>query len=613
MLKKSIWVLISSLMVLSLVIASCGPKEEEAKVTEEGGQVITTKGEEEEVEEEEVVKPSTEEPQYGGTITLAYAWPPRWGLLYHGVADPHQLTHNRIWDGDWARGIAGGYGTGELTWQDLTNVPEYKTGYLAESWRFEVDSQTNEVTTFLKIRQGVHFALVPNSEASRLVGGREFTADDAYGNLYLRFNHPDADNLMVAPHLKGIQPTKIGPWEVSITLPLKDHMSTIMRVFDAGLQAAPELIEHYGLTVASEPMNTVGTGPYMITDYVTDSSCTLKRNPNYWMKDPVGPGMGNQLPYIETVRYLNITDMSSREAALRTANLDVAKNYLPEAAREMSRRVPELLQAPAGWLRISPLYMRTDLTGTPYADVRVRQAMMMAIDFVEINETLYFGLGQILSWPYYDTPAYADMYLALEDPDCPDEVKELYSYNPDKAKELLTEAGYPTGFKTEVVLTATEADYYAIIKDMWSKVGIDLTLQLYESGAARSIRSNLAWEHMTAAAVSPPGTYPEQLQYFTKNPLNNSQITDPYIWGEAEKAQKLAVTDFKGALAITRELMKYLLPQAYCIPTPVYPQYAFWWPWIKNYNGETSVGYFPGDSWVQWVWCDTALKKSMGY
>ena len=52
--------------------------------------------------------------------------------------------------------------------------------------------------------------------------------------------------------------------------------------------------------------------------------------------------------------------------------------------------------------------------------------------------------------PYYDCKEYADLYLGLDDPEMPASVKELYSYNPDKAKELLKEAGYPNGFKTSL-------------------------------------------------------------------------------------------------------------------------------------------------------------------
>ncbi|OGO39305.1 MAG: hypothetical protein A2147_05560 [Chloroflexi bacterium RBG_16_57_8] len=58
--------------------------------------------------------------------------------------------------------------------------------------------------------------------------------------------------------------------------------------------------------------------------------------------------------------------------------------------------------------------------------------------------------------------------------------------------------------------------------------------------------------------------------------------------------------------------MKYVLDQAYVISRPIYPLTNFWWPWVKNYTGEYSVGYIMYETWAQWVWIDGALKTSMG-
>ena len=64
--------------------------------------------------------------------------------------------------------------------------------------------------------------------------------------------------------------------------------------------------------------NAVGTGPFILTDYLSGSAATLVKNPDYWATDPVGPGQGNQLPYIDGIQYLIIPDVSTRQAALRT-------------------------------------------------------------------------------------------------------------------------------------------------------------------------------------------------------------------------------------------------------------------------------------------------------
>jgi len=175
---------------------------------------------------------------------------------------------------------------------------------------------------------------------------------------------------------------------------------------------------------------------------------------------------------------------------------------------------------------------------------------------------------------------------------------------------------YPTGFKASVVITGQDvADYYSIVKDQWSKVGIDLEImQVADVGALIGTAASVSYEGLISIFFSPPFTYPEQAQYCTGTGwLNASLISDPYIDEQAEKAKEVGITDFRAAMAITKELMKYVLDQAYCIPTPAYPNYVLWWPWLKNYSGELSVGYAPGDSWVQYVWIDQDLKKEIGY
>jgi peptide/nickel transport system substrate-binding protein len=218
-----------------------------------------------------------------------------------------------------------------------------------------------------------------------------------------------------------------------------------------------------------------------------------------------------------------------------------------------------------------------------------------------------------LSWQTWDTVEYHDIYLGLDDPECPASVKELYTYNPQKAKQLLADAGFPNGLKTEIVLTEPQIDYYSVLKDQWSKVGIDLKLDVKESGQIIPIAFSASYKHLFALFYAPPSTWPEQANYSNiNNWVNAAKVNDPYVEEMVAKSQAQAVTDFRGAMKITKELMKYVLDQAYCIPTPRYPQEVFWWPWLKNYSGEISVGYFPGDSWVRYIWVDQALKKSMG-
>ncbi len=554
---------------------------------------------------------ATAKPQNGGTISLIYVTEPVFDLLQLGKARPHLLSHEYLWDGDWTRGPAGGYGTKEFSWTESTYIPQDNVGVLAEKVTWSVNAEKQDVTITVAVRQGVHYALNPDSEASRLVNGREMTADDVLFCMNAFNTDPNSQDYALFPMTRDIKAVKTGPWEVKVTYPFKLFLAATMRQIGLAVIFPPEVYQKYGKAF-NDIKNDVGTGPYIITDYVQGSMVSLKKNPNYWMKDPIGPGKGGQLPYIDNVKYYILTDASTREAALRTAKVDQLGGFNPDDADQMKSTAPDLVSAPAATWSEPPAYMRTDLA--PFNDVKVRRALMMATDFNTINKTLYRGLGQILSWPTWKAAGYEDLYLGLDDPECPDSVRELYSYNPSKAKQLLQEAGYPNGFKTSIILTQDNVDYYSMVKDQWSKVNIDLALDVREAGSITTIAFNRSYKALFALFYAPNSTWPEQANYTNiDNWVNASMVNDPYVNEMAEKAQTAAVTDFKGAMKITKELMKYLLDQAYCIPTPRYPQTNMWWPWLKNYSGETSVGYFPGDSWVKYIWIDQGLKKQMGH
>ncbi len=620
MTKKMLWLLVSCLMVLSLVMASCGGAEETGgTVTEEGtGQTVTVGAEETTKEEvtQETAAPS-DKPQYGGSITLAMTLDVNdflpWSLA---ASAPIQQCNEWLWNGDWAKGYAGGYGTGDVGWETSTNLRGMKAYYLAEDIRWEADAGGETGTVYIKVKEGIHYSYDPNLEASRLVGGREVTADDVLWNLDMRINderaHPGAFIHLFFPWMWGIHGEKVGPNEISYTFPIAQLLNGVMFLCDGSQIFPPEVDEIYKAESATDWQCSVGAGPFMIEDYVPSNMTTVKRNSNYWQRNPVGPGMGDQLPYLDKIKYLLIQDLSTQQAAFRTGRLDQMGNFSIEDRALMVKQNPELMEAVGGLMAIPLLGMRTDFPGTPYADVNVRRAMMMATDFNTINEGLYNGLGQILTWPYWYQKGYEKLYLGLDDPDCPDEIKELYVYNPEKAMQLLADAGYPSGFPAEILMTQDSVDYYSILKDQWAKVGIDLTFNVQDFGAYWGILNSYAYEEMVVANIPPPSSWPEVAGYTGVTSSNFSKINDPFVNDATDHMLEAAVTDLDAAMTETRELMKHLLKDAWIIPTPRYPTYTLWWPWLKNYSGENSVGWL-AFIWPWYTWVDQDMKAEMGY
>lgn len=554
MIKRVVLLLLCCLSFSLLILSSCGVSPQT-----ESSPVATTPSATTPSATTTASEPvSSNNPVYGGVLTLPLSVDvttfDTWSFF---PAGPVELAFERVWDGDWAKGPAGSYGTKEAEWVASTNIREIRTGYLAESVNWAVDADGKTVTAVLKVRQGVHFAQ-PKTDAGKLVNGRELTADDIAFNMTARMTDSRAMAYLFSPFMRSLKATKTGPWEVSITLPIADFPNGILRLLDGSLMFAPEVLQKYGNDMAYWS-NVVGTGPYTITDFVAGSIVVDDRNPNYWLKDPVGPGKGNQLPYVDRVKYLIIPDLSTREAALRTAKLDQMAGFVPEAAAQMRKLAPALKEGPGGWGAEPHLFMRTDKA--PFNDIRVRRALMMATDFDTLNKSLYSRQAQILTWPYWKSKEYAPLYLGLDDPEMSASVKELYSYNPDKAKALLKEAGLPNGFKTELVLwsTTSTVDFFTTIKAMWARVGVDITLSLKDTVVLNNILDRVTYDQMIAAVAPPNGSWPQASGITGKTRNNPSLIDDQKVTDAVAHWNITSITNVPAAMAETKNLMKYVL------------------------------------------------------
>ncbi len=590
-------------MVLSLVMASCAPKVvEKEKVKEEEKAVVTKKVEEVKVEKE-VVKPTVEVPKYGGELALSAVMDPiifdERGSPFHANAYTLQLTNEELVIGDWARGPAG---TGEADFTLTVGGFRFITGCLAESW--EIPKLGHII---FHIRKGVHYALNPNSEASRLVNGRELTAYDVATTLNEYKTTPGS----AASYADFVKATVTAPdkWTVDIQIP-PQYMEDISVTMDYASICAPEVWQKYGSM--RDWRNSVGTGPFILTDYIAGSLVTLSRNPNYWMKDPVGQGKGNQLPYLDGVKFVIIQDNSTRLAALRTGKIDVLHGITWTDAGSLRNTSPALLEKKyygTGGMAIS---MRTDKPELPFSKKDVRRALMMATDFETIKKDYCGGDAQILTWPIIYQKEYADAYLPLEE--APASVQELYVYNPDKARQLLKDAGYPNGFKTKIVCTFAGVDYLSIIKDMWAKVGVSLEIDPVEVGAFTGITAKREYDQMifSGAGLVANLYIMETLRGHIAFG-NLSHINDPRCEEAYTKMCELSVLNPTEANRVHKELMSYVLDQAWAIPYVTPASYNMWWPWLKNYHGESDLGRSNFPKWARFVWIDQGLKKSMGY
>ena len=595
--KKIVWILVSFFMVLSLVMASCGPAEEEAEV--EVGEEEVKVEEEEVVEgEEEVVAAGPEVPKYGGTLNMMQSDDIQGydhAMFPQGFLNNVFLVNDTLVVGDWTKGAAG---TGEIDFSvsSLKRI-DYTVGELAES--FDVPEPG---TVVFHIRKGVHFSLDPNSEASRLVNGREMTVDDVVFSLNRHIQSPMSYLRITQPTMPDSTTVTAEGDSVVIKTSIFDLDPLWLMIGEREIWP-PEVIEKYG--DVTEWQNQVGTGPFMMTDLVPGTSAYFERNDNYWQKDPIGTGKGNQLPYLDGIRILIISDTSSQLAALRTGKIDRLGDLSHDIWAQLTKTSPQLKYQKhvSGPWAIS---MRQDNPALPFSDKNVRHALMMGIDFQMIVDEYYEGDAEILAWPLAYAKGYDKAYMPLEE--MPESVQELYSYKPEKAKQLLTDAGYPDGFTTKIICASVPAwvDYLSIIKDMWSLIDVDVSLELVEMGAFFNTLMRRQYDEMLYGFFVQPGPYAQLLPFQGSNTFNRSWVNDARVNETYNEILKYNLIDQAKVDQLHREIMPYVLGQAWYIPGVGQNLYTFWQPWLKNYHGEGLIGYKP--SWIHYVWIDQDMK-----
>ena len=504
----------------------------------------------------------------------------------------------RIFRGDLEKYGVGRGGHYEGTCDFGYEFPPFKvvTGALAESWEVTADK------IVLHIRPGVYFSgISPNP----VMESREYTAHDYVFNLTRRLGMAGGSFTIGADFIKT-------PYEEAIYA--EDRYTVVIETahfnptwwFDLisvlGFQMAPESVEA-GPGVWE---NIVGTGAFTIKEVVPGSHVEYGRHPNYWRTTTIN-GVEYQLPFLDGLTLVVIDDQDTAVAALRTGKFDAFLFADFIYADSLAITTPELLMTEQVISGLLPFDMRVDIP--PFDKKEVRRALFLGTDWESINRV---AMGKEVGhqWPLRPL---TEGYVPIEE--LPPETRLLFDYNPDLAKQMLAEAGYPDGFKARVVVPRRPLlpDLVEMLAGIWLEdFGIELELDvvdlplfgltmdklLHHAGLNYSANHLGLTNLRSAYSSTEPG-----------EPANRNIYANPYFDELVDKASR--AIDTAERVAMLEEAFIIILDEALAIPFTFPRKYSIWWPWVKNYFGEMNV--WVHDPPYGMMWLDQDLKAELGY
>jgi peptide/nickel transport system substrate-binding protein len=340
-----------------------------------------------------------------------------------------------------------------LYWDDKT-LDVYPG--LAQSYEVSPDGTAY---TF-KLRQGVKFhdGTEMDADAVKFSYSRVLDPEDEFYKLGQPFPLMDFWYGAIDPKQTIVQD------KYTVTLKLKQPFSPLegYLAWPAASIVSPTAVRKYGAAFRENP---VGTGPFKFVAWDHNQKVTFNRFDDYW-----GPK-----PSLDTIVFRPLVEQQTRYTELIAGNIDLAYDLPPDNLAQVKAdpRV-QYIETPLGHV----WFLVLNTTGGPTKDVRVRQALAYAIDKQAIINDILKGTGVPATGPVPSVIDYAY-----------NKNVQAYDYDPDKAKQLLSDAGYPNGFTTKFWVTQSGSGMQSpqpmgeAIQAMFGQVGVQASIEVNEWGA----------------------------------------------------------------------------------------------------------------------------------
>ena len=416
---------------------------------------------------------------------------------------------------------------------------EYK-GNLATSWKW-IDDKTLELT----LREGVTF------HNDDVVATVNFVAKEENGvktqrNVNWMDYAEKVDAFTVRIHTKDVFPAAI------------EFLAGPVSMYPA---------EYYAeVGPSGMGLKPVGTGPYKVVEVVPGQHFVLEKYEGYH-DGPKGK------PSIGRIDIRTIPDVNTQLAELFSGSIDMLWQVPADQAEKMAAMGDRFTVSNESTMRVGYLSMdaagRSSMDPNPFTDLKVRQAINHAIDRQALVDNLLKGKSKVV-W----TPCFPSQF------GCAQDVTE-YPYDPEKAKALLAEAGYPDGFTTELYAYRNR-DYAEAIASYLNAVGIKIDFRMLQYSALRDLnmKGEAPLSFLTWGSYSINDASAMVSQFFKHGSLDSTR--DDQVLADLDVADR--ATDPDTRVAHYRKALQRIADQAYWAPLFSYN---------TNYVMTKEVSYTP--------------------